>query len=165
MPVESKAFYSWWKCESIIWQKTHNFQTFVMKCMFLCKRVRQDIQPGIAFLSTRTIKPNKGDWRKRIRLLCFLKETQNDVAELEVDDSQTIQWYVDASFAVHNDLKSHTGITMTLWKVTITSVSTKQKNNAKSSTGSELIGIEDGVAKILWTKLFIQCQGFLLNWI
>ena len=37
------------------------FQTFVMKCMFLCKRVRQDIQPGIAFLSTRTIKPNKGD--------------------------------------------------------------------------------------------------------
>ena len=85
-----------------------------MKCMFICKRARQDIQLGIAFLSTRTIKPNEGDCRKLIRLLCFLKETQNDVAELEADDSQTIQWHVDASFAVHNDFKSHTGITMTL---------------------------------------------------
>ena len=82
---------------------------------------------------------------------------------MEADDSQTIQWHVDASFAVHNDFRSHTGITMTLGKGTITSVSTKQKANARSSTGSELIGIDDCVAKILWTKLFIQCQGFLLN--
>ena len=51
------------------------FHTFVMKCMFLCKRARQDTQPGIAFLSTRTIKPNEGDFTKLIRLLCFLKET------------------------------------------------------------------------------------------
>ena len=126
------------------------FHTFVMKCMFLCKRAR-------------LIQPNEGDCRKLIRLLCFLKETQNDVAELEADDSQTIQWHVDASFAVHNDFKSHTGITMTLGKGTITSVSTKQKANARSSTESELIGIDDGVAKILCTKLFIQCQGFYVK--
>ena len=125
--------------------------------------MRQDIQRRIAFLSTRTINPNEGDWRKRIRLLCFLKETQNDVADLEVDDCQTIQWHVDASFAVHNDFKSRTGITMTLVKGTITSVSTKQKANARSSTESKLIGIDDCVAKILWTKLFIQCQGFFVK--
>ena len=93
----------------------------------------------------------------------FFKETQNFVAELDTNDSQTIQWHVDASFAVHNDFKSHTGITMTLRKGTITSVSTKQKANARSSTESELIGIDDGVAKILWTKLFIQCQGFFVK--
>ena len=133
--------------------------------MFICKRARQDIQLGIAFLSTRTIKPNEGDCRKLIRLLCFLKETQNDVAELEVDDSQTIQWHVDASFAVHNDFKSHTGITMTLWKGTITSISTKQKANARSLIESELIDIDDGVVKILWTKLLYSVKDFLLNWI
>ena len=140
-----------------------NFHTFVMKCMFLCKRARQDIQPGISFLSTRTIKPNEGDWRKLIRLLFFLKATQNDVAELEADDSQTIQWHVDALFAVHNDFKSHTEITTTLGKGTITSVSTKQKANARSLIESELIDIDDGVVKILWTKLFIQCQGFFVK--
>ena len=131
--------------------------------MFLCKRVRQDIQPGISFLSTRTIKPNEGDWRKLIRLLFFLKATQNDVAELEADDSQTIQWHVYALFAVHNDFKSHTEITTTLGKGTITSVSTKQKANARSLIESELIDIDDGVVKILWTKLFIQCQGFFVK--
>ena len=101
------------------------FHTCVMKCMFLCKRARQDIQPGISFLSTRTIKLNEGDWTELIRLLYFFKETQNDISELEADDSQTIQWHVDASFAVHNDFKSHTAITMTLGKGTITFVYTK----------------------------------------
>ena len=97
------------------------------------------------------------------RLLFFLKETQNDVAELDANDSQTIQWHVDASFSVHNYFKSHTGITTTLGKGTITSVSTKQKANARGLIESELIDIDDGVVKILLPKLLIQCQGFLLN--
>eukprot|EP00978_Attheya_sp_CCMP212_P045636 scaffold354176_cov26-Attheya_sp.AAC.1 len=66
------------------------FHTFVMKGMFLCKRARQDIQQGIVFLSGRTSKPNEGDWSKLIRLMNFLNQTQNDVATLEADDSQTI---------------------------------------------------------------------------
>ncbi len=32
--------------------------------MFLCKRGRQDIHYGIAFLSTRTTAPNEGGWSK-----------------------------------------------------------------------------------------------------
>jgi hypothetical protein len=43
------------------------FHTFVMRGMFLCKRGRQDIQPGISFLTTRVKHPNKSDWRKSIR--------------------------------------------------------------------------------------------------
>ena len=34
------------------------FHTFVMKAMFLCKRVRSDIEPAVSYLSTRTSKPN-----------------------------------------------------------------------------------------------------------
>ena len=79
----------------------------------------------------------------------FFKETQNNVAELDANDSQTIQWHVDASFSVHNYFKSHTGITTTLGKGTITSVSTKQKSNARGTTQPEFINIDDGVAKIL----------------
>jgi hypothetical protein len=37
------------------------FHTFVMKGMFLCKRGRQDIQPGIAYLATRVQNPDECD--------------------------------------------------------------------------------------------------------
>jgi hypothetical protein len=40
----------------------------------------------------------------------------------------------DSSFAVHKDIRSHTGAIMTLGKGTIISKSTKQKVNAQSLT-------------------------------
>jgi hypothetical protein len=39
------------------------FHTFVMKCMFVCKRARPDIGQGIAFLSSRVKESNEGDWK------------------------------------------------------------------------------------------------------
>jgi hypothetical protein len=33
---------------------------------------------------------------------------------LSADDLHVIEWYVDASFAVHNDFKSHTGGAMSI---------------------------------------------------
>jgi hypothetical protein len=136
------------------------FHTFTMKGMFVCKRARQDVQPGIVFLSSRTSKPNENDWRKLKRLMSFLKATQDDVATLEADDDQSLNWHVDAAFAVHADYKSHTGATLTLGKGTATSHSGKQKVNSRSSTESEMIGIDDLVTKMIWTKLMVEAQGF-----
>lgn len=79
---------------------------------------------------------------------------------MSADDTQTIQWHVDAAFAVHEDYRSHTGETMTLGKGTICSVSTKQKVNTRSSTEAELVGLDDVLSKVQWTKNFIQAQKF-----
>jgi hypothetical protein len=144
-------------------QRREIFHTFVMKGMFVCKRARQDVQPGIVFLSSRTSKPNEGDWKKLVRLMTFLKTTRYDVATLEADDSQSLNWYVDAAFAVHGDFKSHTGMTMTLGKGCATSHCGKQKVNTRSSTESEMVGIDDVVTKIIWTKLMIEAQGFKIK--
>ena len=135
------------------------FHTFVMKGMFLCKRGRQDIQPGIAFLATRTSEPNEGDWEKLKKLMVFLKVTQDDMMSMSADDSATIKWMIDAAFAVHPDMKSHTGATLSLGTGVICSVSTKQKRNSRSSTEAEFIGVDDVVSKVLWTKLFLESQG------
>ena len=62
------------------------FHTFVMKRMFLCKRGRQDILPGIAFLTTRVTKPDENDWKKLVRIMTFLKMTQYDTATLCMDN-------------------------------------------------------------------------------
>ena len=38
-------------------------------------------------------------------------------------------------------------------------LSSKQKINSRSSTESELIAVDDCMDKVLWTKLFLKCQG------
>jgi hypothetical protein len=38
-------------------------------------------------------------------LMNFLKATQNEVASMSADETQSIKWYVDVAFAVHKDLK------------------------------------------------------------
>ena len=141
-------------------ERARMFHTFVMKGMFLCKRARQDIQPGIAFLATRTSEPTEGDWAKLVKIMVYLKETKDEVTALKADDSQSIKWYVDAAFAVHRDYKSHTGATMTLGEGTLCSVSTKQKVMSRSSTEAELVSLDDVISKVLWSKLFIEAQGY-----
>lgn len=72
-----------------------------------------------------------------------------------------INWWVDASFAVHPDLRSHTGATMTLGRGCPVSISTKQKINMRSSTEAELVGVNNAMGLILWTRKFLgEGQGF-----
>ena len=158
-PWTDKLFTVDTKSKKLEHEKAKIFHTFVMKGMILCKRGRQDIQPGIAFLATRTTEPNEGDWAKLVKIMNFLKATQNEVASMSADDTQSIKWYVDAAFAVHKDFKSHTGATMSLGNGIICSMSTKQKVNTRSSTEAELVGVDDIISKVLWTKLFIEAQG------
>ena len=46
----------------------------------------------------------------------YLQETQYLPFILEDDDSGMLKWYIDGSFAIHNNMKSHTGITLTMGK-------------------------------------------------
>ena len=52
---------------------------------------------------------------------------------------------------------------MSLGNGVIASTSIKQKVNTRSSTEAELVSIDDVISKILWTKLFIEAQGFTIN--
>jgi hypothetical protein len=58
---------------------------------------------------------------------------------LEADDMHVVKRWVDASFTVHLDVKSHTGTTIPLGKGPAYSKSTRQKLNTKSSTEAELV--------------------------
>jgi hypothetical protein len=67
--------------------------------------------------------------------------------------------YADASFAVHLNIRSHTGTVITLWKGAIYAKSSKQKLLTKSSTESELVAISDAMEQAVWTKNFVEAQG------
>ena len=74
------------------------------------------------------------------------------------DKSGTLLWSVDASFAVHEDMRSHTGALLTLGKGAVLSLSCKQKLNSKSSTEAEIIGVDDAMNFIMWVNLFVKEQ-------
>ncbi len=69
-------------------------------------------------------------------------------------------WYVDASFAVHPNMRGHTGGGLTLGRGFPITVSTKQKLNTRSSTESELVGVDDMMPIICWTRYFLLLQGY-----
>ena len=141
-------------------EKHMEFHTMAAKGLFLTKRARPDIAPVIAFLCARVQSPSEEDWEKLCRMMTFLSQTKTDVLTLSCDKSGDIKWFIDASFAVHEDFKSHTGGTMTLGKGMIISSSTKQKINTRSSTEAELVGFDDMVSKVMWSKLFLEAQGY-----
>ena len=107
--------------------------------------------------------PNADDWKKLIHLLKYLNGTRDDVLTLSIDDLRIIKWWVDASFAVHPDFKSHTGGCMSMGRGSILSSSRKQKINTKSSTTSELVGVDDMSTMALWTKLFMEALGYAIE--
>jgi hypothetical protein len=136
------------------------FHTFVAKGLFACKRARPDIHTAIAALCTRTKAPNSDDWSKLMRMMRYLNGTRHDKMILSVDDLHIIKWHVDAAFAVHPDFKSHTGGAMTMGRGCPITASKKQKLNTRSSTEAELVAADDMATSILWTRLFMEAQGY-----
>jgi hypothetical protein len=136
------------------------FHTWVAKALFAYKRARPDIHVAVTLLCTRVKSPNESDWKKLFRPLRYVNGTRDDVLTLAADDMQVVKWYVDTSFAVHPDFKSHTGATMTFGKGSPITMSRKQKLNTRSSTEAELVGVDDVMNMILWTRLFLQEQGY-----
>ncbi len=141
-------------------ERQKEFHTFVAKGLFACKRARPDIHQVISVLCTRTKSPNGSDWNKLVHMMRYLNGTRKDKLYLSIDDIRIIKWWVDASFAVHPDFKSHTGSGMSWGRGFPINNSGKQKLNSQSSTVSELIGAETTSTMALWTKLFVEAQGY-----
>jgi len=140
--------------------RAERFHTVTAQGLFLCKRGRPDISPAIAYLTTRVRSPNEDDWEKLMRMIQYLKHTKNDRLTLESDESMVVNWHVDASFAVHPDMRSHTGISVTFGKGFPINISRKQSINTRSSTEAELVAADDAMGPILWTKHFLAEQGY-----
>jgi len=136
------------------------FHSFVAKSLFLSKRARLDIAPTVAILASRVQKPNVSDWHKLCRMMRYLHNTKKWHLTMSADDLRVMKWYIDASFAVHPDFKSHTGAVMTMGGGAMQALSRKQKLNSRSSTEAELIGVDDAITQVLWTKLFMEAQGY-----
>ncbi len=115
----------------------------------------------MVYLSSRVIKCTDRDMRKLHRIIKYLNNTRELSLNLKPNEElMSIYAFVDASFAVHHDYRSHTGCVETFGMGGIFFKSTRQKRNTKSSTEAELVAISDALATIIWMRDFLIEQGY-----
>jgi hypothetical protein len=140
------------------------FHSSVAKLLFCAKRVRHDIMTPIAFLSTRVNSPTKQDMDKLRRILKYLNGVPDlgIVLEADYDEEQgiIIHSYIDASYGVHVDGRSHSGIAVSLGKGCIYIRSAKQMLVTKSSSEAELVAASDEISQVIWLREFLIGQGY-----
>ena len=144
-------------------ERSDVFHSIVAKLLYVCKRTRPDVETAVAYLCTRVSKSTTCDWKKLRRVLAFLKYTIDDVRIIGANNLQELYTWVDAAYGVHDDLKSHTGCTMSLGTGLVHTKSSKQKLNTKSSTEAEVVGTSDYVPYNVWLKNFMSVQGYEFN--
>lgn len=87
-------------------------------------------------------------------------KTKHLYLTLQANKGIDIQQWFNTSFAVHPDMQSHTGGSLSLGKGSVYSMSWKQHINTKSLMEAELVGIDNGMPIVIWTRNFITAQGY-----
>jgi hypothetical protein len=136
------------------------FHSLAAKLLYLAKRVRPDILLAVSFLVRRVQSPNRIDQQKIGRVVRYLRGAREFGLVLEADKAISACGWIDASFGVHSDLKSHTGAAISLGKGPLWAKSSVQRLNTKSSTEAELVGVSDAAGQLLWLRYFLQGQGY-----
>ena len=139
------------------------FHRIVAKLLYVAIRARMDLLLANGFLCTRVSKSTEQDLQKLRRMLEYIKGSIDLEYTLGADSMSRLRTWVDASYAVHPDMKSHTGGVMSLGIGGIVCKSTKQKLNTKSSTEAELVGASDYLPNTLWVKMFLEAQGYTIE--
>jgi histone deacetylase 1/2 len=136
------------------------FHSLTAKLLYLSKRVRPDILTAISFLSKRVLTPTEQDKKKLERVLKYIRGTKDKGIVLEAGKCLSILAYIDSSYGVHMDMRSHTGCVIGLGLGPIYAKSSGQKINTKSSTEAELVGLSDSTGQVVWTRNFLLEQGY-----
>jgi hypothetical protein len=144
-------------------RKADIFHSTVVKLLYICKQCHLDIQNAVAFLTTRLSKPDKDDWKKLKCVLQYLRGMLDDRLILGCVDIGKMKTFVDAAFAVHMDMKSHTGGGISWGIGILLSMCQKQRLNRKSSMEAEIIGISNFFSRMIWARMFLEKQGYTID--
>ena len=144
-------------------EKSVAFHSCAARVLYLAKRVRPELLVALSFLVTRVQTPTVDDERKLARVLAYLNAEPNLGITLTANNGFNVVAHVDASYGVHPDAASHTGLSISLGDGPVFVKSTKQKLVSKSSTEAELIGLSDSASQVIWTRDFLTYQGYEMD--
>jgi hypothetical protein len=152
-------------CEKLKQDKDVEIHNLVANTLYSTNQARPGTCTTITFLTTRVRAPDKDDWNKLVHLMRYIRGTRTMPLILSANGIGILKWWVDASFAVHPNMRGYSGGGLSLGRGFPIVSSTKQKLNTRSSTETEIVGAADFMpAGHMLDSLFhegtgLRCQG------
>ena len=144
------------------------FASGVMSLYYLALRVRRDILFAVTYLSMRIQDAREKDMKKLMKIFRYIYATRDYHVILRCKGT-TLVFYVDASYAIHHNARSHTGFYFTLsegdvprdgFNSPIFGKSLVQKLVSLSSFEAELNAVHQIVQFFYLLRQFLQEIGF-----
>lgn len=133
--------------------------------VYLTKRVKPECLTAVAYLATRVTRCSVDDVDKLHRVVRYIRWSRDTGLVFRPGGSGiSVRLFVDASYGVHVDGKSHTGSCVVIGDIgAVHCRSTKQGIISKSSTEAELIGLSDSANQGIHTRMFLVNQGYSMG--
>ena len=96
-------------------------------------------------------------------MMRYIRGTRQLPLILSADGTHILKWWVDAAFAIHPNMRGHSGGGLLLGRGFPIMVSNNQKLNTRSSTESEVVGADYFMPPICWTRYFLEAQGYCVD--
>jgi hypothetical protein len=143
------------------------FHSFIAMVLYIAKRIRPDLLFAVSILCGRVKAPSILDKKSLDRCLGYLSSTQDEILILRAVPIviMGVIWFrvwqmVDASHAVHTDMRGHDGMTTSLGCGTLQAKSSKQDLNTKSSSESEKVAVGEHIGCVYGTHQFLIDAGY-----
>ena len=104
-------------CKKIPQIKTKQFHNLAANTLYATKRARPDTCTAVSFLTTRVRAPNLDDWAKMFHMTRYIRGTRTLMLSLSANGSGILKWWVDASLAVHPNMRGYSGGGLSLGRV------------------------------------------------
>jgi hypothetical protein len=141
------------------------FHRVVAQLLYLAKRVRWECLPAVSHLAGHVQRCTVRDVEKLHRLVRYIGGTRDLGVVLRPGAlGMVVRLFVDASYGVHMDGKSHTGSCVVIGDVgAVHCRSSKQDIVVKSSTEGELVAASNSANQGLHSRQFLIAQGYKMG--
>jgi hypothetical protein len=136
------------------------FHSLLASFNFVSGRGRPDLAPYLSAGLKRVLAPTREDERKAARFVGYVESTRDLTLRLRCYLPPKVSIFIDASFAVHPNMRSHSGVCITMGVGVFYSKSTAQKLVTTSSCHAETVALAKGLQQGLWRQYFIESQGY-----
>ena len=138
------------------------FMSKVGCLLYLSTQTRPDIMFAVSQLSRKSRLPTVLDMSAVDRVLEYVASTPDLGLCFCSGEGIKLCATVDASYACHPDMKSHTGCTLHIGtrSASFLSVTKKQTITADSSTAAEFVAAHTAVKLVMWARSLLLEMGF-----
>ena len=95
--------------EKLDTEKSKIFHSVVANLLYVMKRTRPDVEPEVPYFTTRLSNSSVDDLKKMRRCTASLKKYKEDKQIIGCLNLKEFFTWVDVSFDVHPNMRSHTG--------------------------------------------------------